>query len=505
MPKLQELLHDLPVEIRGDPTVDINSISYDSRCTSPGSLFVALRGEHTDGHLYLADARTRGAVAALVEEWPNQANVLLPAIARIADTRVALATLAARFYQFPAQSLGLVGVTGTDGKTTTSFLIESILRAAGYRTGLIGTVAIRIGDTWYQHDLRQTTPESLDVQCLLADMRAVNVEWAVLEATSHGLVLHRLDHCPFDIAVVTNVTQEHLDFHGTIENYRRAKGKLLEFVRDRGTRPYPTGIVLNADDEGARSLAHFAGDTPILWYSTRKHAQLTADAIRVSTRGTAFRLHIGEQIADVTLQLIGPWNVENALAAAGVGLLLGLPLDVIVRGLEQLTRVPGRFTKVDCGQPFSVIVDYAHTPESFQRVLPLARQIATGRVIVVFGSAGERDRVKRRLQGMIAAQLADFAILTSEDPRFEDPWFIIDEIAEGMRSAGAREGQNYLRIEDRRTAIREALRRAQPGDIVLLLGKGHEQCIIYGNERRPWDELAEAQSALEDLGYRCSR
>ncbi len=505
MPQLQELLRDLPVELQGDPTVDIKSIVYDSRCASPGSLFVALRGEHTDGHFYLADAQARGAVAALVEAWPDQATVQLPAIARTADTRVALATLAARFYQFPAQSLGLVGVTGTDGKTTTTFLIESILRAAGYRTGLIGTVTIRIGDTCYQHDLRQTTPQSLDVQRLLAEMRAVDVDWAVLEATSHGLALHRLDHCPFDIAVVTNVTQEHLDFHGSIENYRRAKGKLLEFVRDRGNRPYPTGIVLNADDEGARSLAHFAGDAPILWYSVSGQALLTADAIRVSTEGTTFRLRFKEQIANVTLQLVGPWNVENALAAAGVGLILGLPLDVIIRGLEELVSVPGRFTKVDCGQPFSVIVDYAHTPESFQRVLPLARQIAAGRVIVVFGSAGERDRIKRRLQGAITARWADFAILTSEDPRFENPWAIINDIAEGMRSAGAREGQHYLRIEDRRIAIREALQRAQPGDIVLLLGKGHEQCIIYGNERRPWDELAEARRALEDLGYHCPR
>ncbi|MCS7050768.1 MAG: UDP-N-acetylmuramoyl-L-alanyl-D-glutamate--2,6-diaminopimelate ligase [Thermomicrobium sp.] len=502
MPPLGTLLTGLPVRVQGDPAIDIRTVVYDSRRAVPGSLFVALRGQHTDGHRHLHDARARGAIAALVEEWPQ--GIDFPAIAQVPDTRVALAAVAARFYEYPAMSLGLIGVTGTDGKTTTTFLIDALLRAAGYRTGLVGTIAIRIGEQFTQHDLRQTTPESLDIQHLLAQMRENDVQWGILEATSHGLVLHRLDHCPFDIAVVTNVTQEHLDFHGTIENYWSAKGKLLEFVRDRVERPYPRGIVLNADDEGARWLARFAGDVPILWYSARGHASLSAEGLQLSTRGTVFRLRFADRVAQVNLQLIGPWNVDNALAAAGVGLLLGVPMDVIADGLGQLPSIPGRFSAVDCGQPFTVVIDYAHTPESFQRVLPLARELAHGRVIVVFGSAGQRDRIKRRLQGAIAARWADFAVLTSEDPRFEDPWLIIDEIAEGMRSAGALEGERYVRVEDRGAAIREAFRRARPGDIVLLLGKGHERCIIYGDERRPWDELSEAKRALHELGYQCS-
>ncbi len=504
MVSLAELLSDLPAEIEGDPSVEITALVTDSRQAQPGSLFIALRGTHTDGHLFLADAAARGAVAALVERWPeDDQRSSLVATARVPDTRVALSAVAARFYDFPARSLGLIGVTGTDGKTTTTYLIDSMLRTAGYQTGLIGTVAIRIGAVHHEHDLRQTTPDAHDVQRMLRAMCDVGVQWAVLEATSHGLELHRLDHCPFDIATVTNVTQEHLDFHKTVENYRRAKGRLLELVATRGDRPYPSGIVLNADDEGARSLAVYAGRSPILWYSKLSDAPLRADAITVSNQGTSFQLIYQNQSTPVSLRLIGSWNVDNALAAAGVGIILGLPLEAIARGLAALPAVPGRFTPVRCGQPFTVIVDYAHTPEAFQKVLPLARTLTSGRVIVVFGSAGERDRVKRGRQGAIAARLADFAVITSEDPRFEDPWRIIDEIAAGARAAGAEEGKHFIRIEDRREAIREAFRRARPGDIVLLLGKGHERCIIYGEERRPWDECAEARQALHEMGYDC--
>ncbi len=499
---LRDLVNDLPAEVRGDSSVEIASIVYDSRRVTPGTLFVALRGQHTDGHRYLSDALARGAVAAVVETWPDD-EVHVPALVRVPDSRAALATLAARFYRYPARGLGLIGVTGTDGKTTTTFLIDSMLRAHGIRTGLVGTVAIRIAEHYRLHDARQTTPESLDVQRLLHEMRQAHVEWAVIEATSHGLVLHRLDHCPFDIAVVTNVTQEHLDFHGTVENYRRAKAKLLEMVRDREDRPYPQRIVLNADDEGARSLAPYAGSVPILWYGIHSDTPLRATDITVETSGTRFILRFDGRSLPVNLRLVGEWNVENALAAAGVGLSLGLPLESIVDGLERLDSVPGRFTPVDCGQPFTVVVDYAHTPESFQRILPLARRITSGRVIVVFGSAGERDRIKRRLQGAIAARYADYIVLTSEDPRHEDPYQILEEIAEGVRSAGGLEGVTFCRIEDRALAIREAFGRAHPGDLVLLLGKGHEQCIIYGDERRPWNEFAEARRALAELGYRC--
>ncbi|GBD15296.1 UDP-N-acetylmuramoyl-L-alanyl-D-glutamate--2, 6-diaminopimelate ligase [bacterium HR26] len=501
---LRALLRALSVKrAAGDLDTPIAEVCYDSRQATPGALFVALRGSYTDGHRYLEDARRRGAVAALVEEWSDALDAY-PAAAQVADTRAALARVAAEFFQHPSSSLGVIGVTGTDGKTTTTFLIDAMLRAAGYRTGLVGTVAVRIADRVVEHDTRQTTPESLDLQRLLAAMRGEGVQWAVVEATSHGLAMHRLDCCAFDIAVVTNITHEHLDFHGTIEAYRRAKARLLEFVAQRDDhRPYPYGIALNADDEGARSIAGYAGSAPVIWFGLHaSQAEVRAQEIRAHAGGTDFELVTPGGSAPVRLKLLGRFNVENALAAATAGHLLGLTPQQIARGLESLDHVPGRLRRIDAGQPFTVIVDYAHTPEALQRILELVRGLVPGRLIAVFGSAGERDRAKRPLQGAVAARLAQFSIFTSEDPRFEDPERIIDEIAEGARSVGAVEGRDFLRIEDRAQAIREALRRAKPGDAVLLLGKGHERCIIYGSERRPWDESAEALAALAELGYR---
>lgn len=487
----------------GDLEVPVTSVWYDSRQVVPGALFVALKGSYTDGHRYLTDAARRGAVAALVQDWVADVGAFR-AVARVPDTRAALARIAAEFYGHPSRDLGVIGVTGTDGKTTTTFLIDAMLRESGRRTGLIGTVAVRVADDVLEHDTRQTTPESLEIQHWLHTMRERGVEWAVLEATSHGLAMHRLDACDVDIGVVTNITHEHLDFHGTVEAYRRAKARLLEMVdaRDRG-RPFPGGVVLNADDEGARAVAPFAGSAPIVWFGVQsRYADVRADDIRTHAAGTDFTLVTPQGTALVRLALLGRFNVENALAAAGVGYLLGLSLEQIRAGLERLEHVPGRLRRVERGQPFSVIVDYAHTPDALRRVLELVRGLVPGRLITVFGSAGERDRAKRPLQGEMAVRLADFSIFTSEDPRFEDPERIIAEIAEGARSAGAVEGRDFLRIEDRRRAIREAMRRARPGDAVLLLGKGHERCMIYGSERRPWDEVGEAEAALAELGYR---
>lgn len=499
---LADLLIEIPTtRLAGDPTVSISDICYDSRLAVPGSLFVALRGSYTDGHRYLREARAGGALAALVESWePEVAG--FSAAAQVPSTRIALAPLAARFFGYPGESLNIIGVTGTDGKTTTAYLIEAMLRASGYRTGMLGTVAIRVGDHVLEHDNRQTTPESLDVQRLLADMRTAPVDWAVLEATSHGLALPRLDCCPFDIGVVTNVTQEHLEFHGTVQEYRRAKARLLERVAARADRPGPRGAIVNADDEGARAIAPAAGSAPVLWFSSRgTEADIVANEIESSSDGTRFRLETPSGSADIRLSLIGQFNVDNALAAAGVGHLIGLSAGEIAEGLDSLEGVPGRLRRVVLGQPFEVIVDYAHTPESLEKSLRLVRGLVRGRVIAVFGSAGERDRVKRPLQGAAGAKFADISIFTSEDPRCEDPDAIIAEIAAGAAAAGAVEGHDYLRIEDRRAAIRAAIERAMPGDAVVLAGKGHEQCMIYGVERRPWNETGEAMAALQGIGY----
>lgn len=498
----EDLVRDLALQrVIGELSTIVSSVAYDSRQLVPGSLFVALRGGYTDGHRFLSEARTRGAVATIVETWSDEVESF-PVSAQVDDTRAALAHVAEQFYRHPGDTLGVIGVTGTDGKTTTTFLIDSILRQAGLRTGLIGTVSVRIGDVVTEHDTRQTTPESLEIQHLLSNMRSASVKWAILEATSHGLALHRLDTCPFDIAVVTNITHEHLDFHGTVDAYRRAKARLLEAVVAGDGRPYPHGVVLNRDDEGARSIAGYAGSEPVLWYGLESDdCDLTASNVVVGANGTSFTLEMGGASRDVHLRLVGNYNVSNALAAAGAARLIGLDLDDIVAGLESLQSVPGRLAPVDEGQPFGVFVDYAHTPDSIEKTLRMLRSFCNGRIIVVFGSAGERDRAKRSAQGAVAARLADFAVFTSEDPRFEDPDAIIAEIARGATEAGAREGTDFVCCENRAEAIGIAIDAAKSGDLVLLTGKGHEQCIIYGSERRPWDEASAARAVLQSRGY----
>jgi UDP-N-acetylmuramoyl-L-alanyl-D-glutamate--2,6-diaminopimelate ligase len=485
--------------IRGEADLAIHDVQYDSRLVGPGSLFVALRGGYADGHDYLEDARSRGAVAALVEE-PESA-IQFSGVAVAKNTRAALSPLAARFFGYPGNSLGIIGVTGTDGKTSTGYLIDAMLRANGFRTGLVGTIAIRIGDRLVAHDTRQTTPESLEIHRLLADMRDDDVEWAVLEATSHALALHRLDDCPFDVGVITNITREHLDFHGSIANYRQAKAKLLRRVERSTGRGRPNFAVVNQDDEGARIV----GDSmtgALYWFSAaNREANLFADSVKTHAGGVRFDLHSEHDHTTVNLKLIGSYNVFNAMAAAGVGLGIGLDLEAIRTGLESLDHVPGRMQRVDQGQPFNVIVDYAHSPASLREALTLVRSFTNGRVIVVSGSAGERDRGKRPEQGRICAEFADFSVFSSEDPRFEDPDAIIREIAEGAEAAGGVSGVDFAEIENRASAIRTAIQAAGPGDTVLLAGKGHETCMIYDDQRTPWNEEMEASRALAELGF----
>lgn len=500
-----ELVEQLrPDEIVGSSDVPIGDVCFDSRAATPGSLFVALPGGYADGHRFLADARQRGAVAALVEQVTDDC-LDFAAYARVADTRASLPQVSATFFRRPANALGMVGITGTDGKTTSSYLVDALLRSTGLRTGVVGTVSVRIGNEVVEHDMRQTTPESLEIQRLLARMRDADVDWAVLEATSHGLALHRLDETPFDIGVVTNITHEHLEFHKTIEAYRRAKAMLLEKVDQSRGRPFPNGVVLNRDDEGARSVANFAGGANVVWFSTRDQtADIRAENVEYRADGTHVRLVTPAGASDVRLRLIGPYNVENALAAAGVGHLMGMSPETIAAGLESLAGVPGRLLQVDEGQPFTVIVDYAHTPDSLEKTLSLVKRLAPGRLCAVFGSAGERDPSKRPLQGSVSARLADFSIFTSEDPRFEDPEKIIRDIARGAEEAGAVEGRDFRCIEDRRAAIAAAIEWASAGDAVVLAGKGHEHCIFYGAERVPWNEAEEAAQALRALGYASS-
>lgn len=493
------------VLVHGDGALSIAEIEYDSRHIQDGYLFVALKGGYSDGHHYLQQARERGATAALVTQGtPPDRLQGFQAVIEVPDTRAALAPISAVFYGHPSRDMTVVGATGTDGKTTTSHLIEAMCRANGRSTGMIGTVEVRIGDESELHDLRQTTPESLIVQRFLARMRAQSVDTAILEATSHGLALHRLDGCEFDIGVVTNITHEHLDFHGTVERYRAAKGMLFQKVAESAATGRTGAVVVNLDDEGARSIQRYADNCRIITYSlgAEPDAEVLAIDIIADAEGSTFTLVTRDGTSELRLHLPGRYNVANALAAAGAGVALGMTTDAIASGIASLRHVPGRMESVDEGQPFGVIVDYAHTPEAIRSVLREARRLATGRVLVLFGSAGERDIEKRGVQGAVAVQDADYAIFTSEDPRFEDPENIIADIASGAEGVGGQRSVNFECIEDRGRAVTALLNAAEPGDVVVLAGKGHERSIIYGSEKREWHEAEAARLALHDMGYR---
>lgn len=478
---------DGSLRLLGDPQTTVGGLAYDVRSVRPGDLFAALDGEPFRGHAVAAEAVARGASALLVarELSPGTPTLLSP------EPRASLARLAAAFHGHPSRRLRVVGITGTDGKTTTAHLVETALRSAGRVTGSITTVGTTIAGEATPTDSRLTTPEAPELQGALARMAAAGVEWAIVEATSHGLVLNRLDEVAFAVGAVTNVTHEHLDFHGSPEGYRRAKALLLERVRASGGT-----AVVNADDPGALAALELAGPGPTVRFGRD-------GAVRaIAARGPAFVLETPAGQARVRLPLPGDYNVANALCAAACAHVAGLDAETIARGLEGAPPVPGRLTSVDAGQPFAVVVDYAHSPAAVEQVLGLLRrQHRGGRLVVLLGSAGQRDRLKRPWLGELAARQADYSVFTSEDPRLEDPDAILAEIAAGAVSAGGREGETFVRVADRREAVRHALAAARPGDCVALLGKGHESSIVWGSEELAWDEVGVARSLLAELGY----
>lgn len=484
------------VEVQHFADVAVTGLAYDSRQVQPGDLFVAWKGFTTDGHRYIPQALERGAVAVVAERALELARPVPLLVTP--NARSALAHLAACFYDFPSRRLGLIGVTGTDGKTTTTTLVAHLLGIAGFPTGMATTAQFKIGPYWSDNLTRQSTLESLDVQRLLARMVEAGVRYAALEATSHALALDRLVDCAFDVAVLTNVTHEHLDFHGTIEKYVAAKARLFRMVGETPCKGIPRACVINADDTHADAF-RAAAAAPVVTYSLRGAADVRAHTIRLSGRGTQFTLESPWGRAEVTTPYVGEFNVANCLAALAACAALGAPLDALVRGLARAPRVPGRMELVQAGQPFTVVVDYAHTADSLEKVLTVLRPLTPGRLIAVFGSAGQRDVAKRPAMGAVAARHADFFVLTDEDPRFEDREQILRDIAAGAAQAGARQGMHFVCIPDRRAAIEEAMRRARPGDTVLLAGKGHEQCIIYGDQKMPWDERRVAREILERL------
>jgi UDP-N-acetylmuramoyl-L-alanyl-D-glutamate--2,6-diaminopimelate ligase len=471
----------------------VDAITYDSRSAGPGTVFVAVPGQHQDGHRFVEAALAQGALVAVVERVPTGPDP--GRLALVPDSRAALAVLAATFYGHPSRSVPVVGITGTDGKTTTTTMLQSALGTALGRVGSLSTVDFREGDLIEPNLSRQTTLESVEIQGWMRRMVDGNCRAIVLEATSHGLALGRLDQIQFAGAVYTSITHEHLDFHLTWEAYFDAKAMLLERTRARGGF-----AVLNRDDARAYSLlAERAGGRRLAYSAAGEpDADLRAEAVQRTESGLRFTAVTPAGRAEVRLSTPGRWNVGNALAALGAGLLLDQPLPALAEGLGRLESVPGRMERVELGQAFSVVVDYAHTPAALTVVLHELRAATAGRLWVVFGSAGARDVAKRAEMGKIAAQLADQVVITSEDPRDEDPEAIIDQIWAGAIAAGGTPGTNLQRHAERDQAIRLAIAGALAGDTVLLAGKGHERSILSASGAQPWDERAAAEAALRE-------
>jgi UDP-N-acetylmuramoyl-L-alanyl-D-glutamate--2,6-diaminopimelate ligase len=503
---------------REDPYID--AICYDSRSAQPGSVFVALPGFHVDGHDYIDDALSRGAVAVVAEreetaarfaagstgaEHPRRAG---PVAVLVESSRVALSRLSATFYDHPSKDLFVIGVTGTDGKSSTVSFIEQILSFAGEPTGLISTVNVKTGDTIRKNPERQSTPEAVELHGYLDEMRRSGRRYAVVEATSHGLSARtsRLADVVFHAAVFTNLSHEHLEFHGSFEQYRSDKGNLFRALDSAGRSAF--GVV-NAGDANGEWMAAVTSRAVFRYAASGGQSgppiDLAARDIAPGLDGTEFTLFDASgESRRLRLPLPGAFQVENVLAALlAASRATSRSEFELADAVAHLVAVEGRLVPVGENLPFAVVVDYAHTPNSFEKLFPIIRASTPGRIIAVFGSAGERDLAKRRLQGAVAARHVELIVLCDEDPRGEDPEAILEEIAAGVREADPErtEGEGYLIIPDRRTAIRAAIDSARPGDTVVLLGKGHESSIIYADGPHPWNEAEVARQVLAEAGY----
>ncbi len=497
----------------GTPAAErrVLGVTEDSRLAAGGRLFVAVRGFHADGHDFASGAAAAGAGAALVEhEVPG---LDIPQIV-VADTRRALAVAAGWWYGDPSRRIGVVGVTGTDGKTTTSFLAAAALEACGLHTGLVGTVETRLGGLTERHEAHVTTPSAPELQALLAAMVEAGDDAAVVETTSHALELGRVLGVAYDAAVFTNLTHEHLELHGTFERYREAKARLFAALatgpanpgKQVGGRSWPKAAVVNADDPSRGWFERAAADAgaAVIRYGWSPDAEVRATAADEDASRLRVSYTAPSGPADLELQLAGRFNTQNALAVVALGEALGLAPERVRAGLASVPGVPGRMERIALGQPFSVIVDYAHSPASLQAVLEILAPVARrggGGLVAVFGSAGERDTAKRAVMGRIAGERCRLVVAADEDPRGEDGAAIVAEIVAGAVAAGRTEGVDVLGIPDRRAAIAAAFERARPGDVVLLAGKGHEPTILYAGGAIPWDEAGVARETLTAMGF----
>ncbi len=515
---LKNLFVDFPYTYPANiPDIEITGIAIDSRAVNHGYLFVAMKGGNVDGHDYIQRAIENGA-AAIVGDM-DLSGLSIPYI-RLESPRQALTWLAAAFYNWPARKLTMIGVTGTDGKTTTSNLIYKILIAAGMKAGMISTVNAVIGDEVLDTGFHVTTPDAHAVQQYLAKMVDSGLTHVVLETTSHGWAQHRVDACEFDIGVVTNITHEHMDEHGNYENYRAAKARLFSSLERTKEKTHPQGAVpgnprlgvINRDDRSFEFLNNFI-KTKKLSYGLQDSADVRAVDVQYSSSGIEFTAISNDFRVTVRSSLVGAYNISNCLAALTATVYgLGIGPEISARGIASLDGIPGRMEQIDLGQNFIAIVDFAHTPNALKVTMEAGRTLTSnsspkgrgegvrekGRVIAVFGSAGLRDKEKRRMMAETSIELADLSVLTAEDPRTESLEGILEEMAAGARSKGGREGETFWRVADRGEAIKFAIRLAKEGDVVLSCGKGHEQSMCFGKTEYLWDDRTAMRAALAE-------
>jgi len=495
---LQELLAPLEVTTTdGDLHVEVLDVTDDSRLVKPGSLFVAIKGEQVDGHRFVRHVQGKGAVGVVVEELGSVIGVAegqetFPVI-RVPNSRKALGLLAARLHHTPSAHLTMIGVTGTNGKTTVTHLAKSLLEANGHSVGLLGTVGYAYGHQW--RVASHTTPGAVPLQAMLADMVAAGVDVAVMEVSSHALAMDRVAGCEFDIVVFTNLTQDHLDFHGTFERYFQVKQRLFtDFVQNE-QKTKPKRALINRDDKYAEALLESCA-IPAWTYGIHRSADIQAEQIQLSMNGTTFSVRSPCGPLRITSQLVGEHNVSNMLGAIGIGLAMGLTTGTVERLLASVTNVPGRFERIQEGQSFTVVVDYAHTEDALHRLLVAANAIKPGRVLTVFGCGGDRDPGKRPKMGWVAVRESDWVLLTSDNPRTEDPGTILQHIEQGIQALPSSQRCPYEVIPDRAQAIFRAIEVAKPGDLVLIAGKGHEDYQILGTEKIHFDDREVAREAI---------
>ncbi len=486
--RIRDLMQGIDYKLAsGSVDDEVKGISYDSRKVKPGDLFICIPGFKIDGHQFAAQAIANGAtVIAAEKEMELAAGTTL---LLVADSRKSLPILASNFYQQPSRNLRVVGVTGTNGKTTITHLIQAILEEAGKKTGILGTLYARIDDL--EINLGHTTPESLDIEAFMRSVAAKDGQYVVMEVSSHALDLGRVDQIAFDVAVFSNLTQDHLDYHLTMDSYKESKLELFRSVAE-GKGKF---AIINADDPYAQDFITVSGGRQFT-YGINQPADVRAIKLESNLKGSRFTVVTAQEEFEVNMKLIGLFSVYNALAAISFAIKEGLDSALIKSALEKLGGVAGRFEQVDCGQDFTVVVDYAHTPDGLENILKTGRQIVENRMITVFGCGGDRDKTKRPQMGKIAAQYSDFCIVTSDNPRSEEPEAIIDDILPGLNAVL---NSHYAKIVDRHDAIEHAIRLARKGDLVIIAGKGHENYQLIKDQILDFDDRQVAREILKGL------